>query len=124
MNPILFVISILWIAVGTSLIIYTGWTRALWNRILGRENFRWLAVIPGVFGLVLIASAFYFAKTFWLALIFGILALLEGVYLLIGPSHQVKSMLDWWVHKAGDGTMRLFGLITFILGSALLAYIY
>lgn len=124
MNPILFIISILWIALGTSLIVYTGWTRALWNRILGRENHKWLAVMPGVFGLILVVSAFYFTQAFWLALILGILALLKGVYLFIGPSHQVKALLDWWVHKAGDGTMRLFGLVTFILGSVVLAYVF
>lgn len=124
MNPMLLIISILWIAAGTSLIIYTGWTRALWNRILGGENYKWLALIPGVFGLFLVASAFYFSKAFWLALILGILALSKGVYLFIGPAHQVKAFLDWWVHKAGDGTVRLFGLITFILGSVVLAYVF
>ena len=123
MNPILFVISILWIAVGTSLIIYTGWTRRLWSKILERDNFKWLAILPGVFGLILITSAFYYAKAFWLALILGILALLKGLYLIIGPSHQLKALFNWWVHKAGDGTMRLYGMITFILGSVLLAYI-
>jgi uncharacterized protein YjeT (DUF2065 family) len=124
MNPILFVIAILWIAVGTSLIIYTGWTRRLWSKILERDNFKWLAILPGIFGLILIASAFYYAKAFWVALILGILALLKGLYLIIGPSHQLKALFDWWIHKAGDGTMRLYGMITFILGSVLLAYIY
>ncbi|UCH21856.1 MAG: hypothetical protein JSU83_00885 [Deltaproteobacteria bacterium] len=123
MNPILFVVSILWIAAGSALIIYTQGTRACWSRMLDRDNYKWVAVIPLGFGFILVASVFYYPEMLWLALILGILALLKGAYLILGPSRQVKNFFDWWIKKPGDGTLRLYGLFTFILGSALLAYI-
>ena len=122
MNPILFIVAILWIAAGTALIIYTGDTRAIWGRIT-RFNHRWLAVLPAMVGIILMVSGFYYPKMLWLALILGLLALLKAGMLVFGPARWVQPLLDWWVHKAGDGTLRLFGLIVFILGSLLLSYI-
>ncbi len=58
MNPILFIVSVLWIAAGTVMIIYTGGTRAFWGRMLDRYNHRWLAVGPGIVGLTLLVSGF------------------------------------------------------------------
>jgi hypothetical protein len=31
--------------------------------------------------------------------------------------------MEWWFNRASDGTIRLFGLIIFILGSAMLSYL-
>ena len=123
MNPILFIVSILWIAVGTILIIYTDGTRAFWRRMLDRTNRRWLAVLPAIVGIVLVVSGFYYPGMFWLALILGLLALLKAIFFVFGPSRWVQPLLDWWVYKAGDGTLRLFGLIVFFLGSVLLSYV-
>jgi hypothetical protein len=122
MNPVLFIIAILWIAAGTALIIYTGGMRTIWGRI-ARFNHRWLAVLPAMVGVILVVSGFYYPQMLWLAVILGILALLKASLLTFGPSRWVQPFLDWWVHKAGDGTLRLFGLIAFILGSVLLSYI-
>jgi len=123
MNPILFIVSILWIAAGTAMIIYTRGIRTFWGRLLNRDNYKWLAVIPAGFGFLLLASVFYYPELLWLSLILGLLALLKGAYIIFGPSRQVKSLFDWWVNNPSDGTLRLFGLFTFILGSAFLSYI-
>jgi hypothetical protein len=53
----------------------------------------------------------------------GILAIGKGVYAAGGPSSQVKGMLEWWFNRADDSTIRLWGLICFILGMALLSYL-
>ena len=123
MNPILFIVSVLWIAAGTVMIIYTGGTRAFWGRMLDRYNHRWLAVIPISVGIILVVSCFYYQAMFWLALVLGVLALLKGLFLIFGPSRQVRTLFDWWLYKVGDGTLRLYGMIVFILGSVLLSYI-
>jgi uncharacterized protein YjeT (DUF2065 family) len=49
----------------------------------------------------------------------GLLALLKGVYLIIGPSAQTIKLVEWWFEKASDRTIRLSGLIIFFLGSAI-----
>ena len=123
MNPILLIVSILWIAAGTTLIIYTGGTRAFWRRMLDRINRRWLAGLPAMVGIILIVSGFYYPEMFWLAVILGLLALFKAIFLIFGPSRRVQSLMDWWVHKAGDGTLRFCGLIVFIMGAVLLSYI-
>ena len=123
MNPILFIVSILWIAAGTALIIYTGGMRAFWRRMLDRINRRWLASLPAIVGIILIVSGFYYPEMFWLAVILGLLALFKAIFLVFGPSRWVETLFDWWILKASDGTLRLYGMLVFIVGSVLLSYI-
>lgn len=123
MSVVLFIISVLWIALGVFLILYTGRTREFLKKVFFRDHVRWLAVFPFIFGLILVVGAFYQRGMFWLAFSLGVLAIIKGVYLAIGSSTQIKALQDWWYNRAGDGTIRLFGLISFILGCALLSYV-
>lgn len=123
MTTILYIIAILWIVVGTFFVIYTQGTRDFYKKLFLRENIKWMALIPFVFGVVLVVGAFYAEKVFWLALVLGILALFKGLYIFFVPSSHVKALLDWIFNRAGEGTLRLFGLIIFILGSAILSYL-
>jgi uncharacterized protein YjeT (DUF2065 family) len=123
MTLVLYIISILWIIVGTFFVIYTEGTREFYKKLFLRENVKWMAVIPFVFGVILVVSAFYCERLFWLAIILGLLALLKGVYIFFAPSSQIKALLDWIFNRASDGAIRLFGLIIFILGSAILSYL-
>ena len=82
-----------------------------------------MAVLPFIFGVVLVVGAFYCESVFWLAIILGILALAKGVYIFFAPSSQIKGLLDWIFNRATDGSIRLFGLIIFVLGSAMLSYL-
>lgn len=120
---VMYIISILWIAWGSFLIIDTRPAREFWGKLFFRENIRLFGIVPFIFGLILVVGAFYSGKMFWLALILGLLALLKGVYLFIGRQPQIMNLLEWWSSRASDGTIRLFGLITFILGCALLSYL-
>jgi hypothetical protein len=123
MNIVLYIISILWIVVGVFLVIYTEGTREFYKKLFLRDSVKWMAVIPVIFGVFLVVGAFYYERLFWLAIILGILALAKGVYVFFAPSHQIKGLLEWWFNRASDGTIRLFGLIIFILGSAMLSYL-
>ncbi|MBW1806306.1 MAG: hypothetical protein JRJ06_08075 [Deltaproteobacteria bacterium] len=123
MRIALYIISILWIVLGTFLIIYTENTRELLKKTLFTDRIRLLAILPTVFGIVLVAGAFYYKEMFWLTFILGLLGIIKGVYGFIGPQAQIKGLLDWWFHKAGDGTIRLYGLISFTLGIAILSYL-
>ncbi len=123
MKIVLFIISVSWIALGAFLILYTVHTREFLKKVFFRDHRRWFAVFPFVFGLILMAGAFYQREMFWLAFILGVLAIIKGVYLAIGSLTRIKAIQDWWYQRAGDGTIRLFGLITFILGCAVLSYV-
>jgi uncharacterized protein YjeT (DUF2065 family) len=68
-------------------------------------------------------GAFFHKEMFWLVFVLGVLGILKGVFLIIGPSAHIKQLLDWWFRKASERTIRLNGLISVILGTAILSYL-
>lgn len=123
MTAVLYILAILWIGVGTFLILYTESTKAVFRKLFYTEHFRWLAALPLFFGILLVVGAFSHKEMFWLVFVLGVLALLKGVFLIMGPSAQIKKWLDWWFYKASERTIRLNGLISVILGTAILSYL-
>jgi len=117
----LYVISILWIGTGFSLVIYTEKSKEFLQKLYPSDIIRWIALIPLAVGLILVTGAFLYKNIFWLALILGVIVLAKGLYLAFGPSSQLKTLWDWWFIKTGDKTIRLFGLISLVLGVALLS---
>jgi len=123
MRIVLNLITILWIALGASLILYTEPTKKALGKIFYTEHVRWLAVLPLVIGSILIAGGFYYPEMFWLALVLGGLGIAKGVYLIVGPIQHIRRLLHWWLHQASDQTLRLFGLISFFIGVVLLLFL-
>ena len=119
MTALLYIISVIWIAAGVFLIIYTERYREFSKKMFPTDKLKVWAVVPLFFGVVLVLGAFFEKEVFWLAFILGLLALLKGVYLIVGPSAQTKKLVEWWFEKASDRTLRLSGLIIFFLGSAI-----
>jgi len=117
----LYVVAILWIAIGTSLIVYTETTVGVLRKILLIEKVRILAILPIILAIVLIAGALACTQIFWLSLILGLLAFMKGLYLLMGPLSQIRGLIDWWFTKASDSVIRLCGLIAFVLGIAIIS---
>ena len=107
------------IAAGVFLIIYTERYREFSKKMFPTDKLKAWAVVPLFFGVVLVVGAFFEKEVFGLALILGLIALLKGGYLIVGPTDQVKKLLDWWFDKATDRTIRLSGLIIFFLGTAI-----
>jgi hypothetical protein len=123
MTVLLTIIAIIWIAVGVFLILYTERYREFSKNAFSTDKLKAWAVLPLLFGIVLVVGAFFQKGVFGLAFILGLLALLKGVYLIVGPSAQTKKLVEWWSKKASNRTIRLFGLIMFFLGTALFAAI-
>ena len=123
MKIALYVISILWVAVGTLMIIYTQKTRAFYEKLIYKRNPKLLAVLPLAFGIYFLVAAFFNKEMFGLIFILGVLAILKAAYLLLGPADQINRLMEWWHQDASDGTIRLFGLIAFILGCAIFSYL-
>ena len=119
MIALLYIISVIWIAAGVFLILYTERYREFSKKMFPTDKLKVWAVVPLFFGVVLVLGAFFEKEVFWLAFILGLLALLKGVYLIVGPSAQSNKLLEWWFEKASDRTIRLSGLIIFFLGSAI-----
>ena len=123
MTAVLYVLAILWIVVGTFLVLYTESTQEVLKKLFFTDHFRWLAPLPLVFGILLLVGAFSHKEMFWLVFVLGVVGILKGVFLIIGPSAKIKELFDWWFHKASERTIRLIGLISVILGTAILSYL-
>ena len=123
MNVVLIVIAILWIAVGTLFIIHTRKTREFYGKLIYKRNPKLLAILPLAFGILFAVAAFYYKEMFGLIFILGVIGILKGAYLMVGPADQIRRVMEWWCKEAGDGTIRLFGLIIFILGCAIFSYL-
>ena len=123
MKIVLYVISIFWITMGTLLIIHTRKTREVYGKLIYKRNPKLLAILPFAFGVFFVVTAFYYKEMFGLIFILGVIGIIKGVYLVVGPADQINRVMEWWYKKAGDGTIRLFGLIAFILGCAIFSYL-
>lgn len=124
MDIALYIISILFIAVGTSLVIFTEGTRGFLKKPMLSNSVRLMAIIPLIVGILLAIGAFYHRQMFELAFTLGILAIIKGLYLALGPLNQIKRLMEWWFTKADNRTIRFFGLISFLLGTVIFSYLF
>jgi hypothetical protein len=126
MNPafvLLVIISIIWIIVGTFLIVFTAQTRDILQKYFRIENMKVPAVAAFILGLALIVGGLFKRDILVLSLILGLLGIGKGIFIFFGSERQIENILDWWYVRARDETLRFWGLITFILGFAVLWYI-
>ena len=123
MTVLLYVIALLWIVAGTSLIVFTEKTRDIFKKMFLTEKVKRLSFLPFIFGVVLIIGAFFNRDIFWLIFILGLLATSKGVYFYMAPPQQTKALMEWWFIKAQPETIRVMGLIVFVLGVALFSYL-
>jgi hypothetical protein len=126
MNPamaLLYVISIMWIITGASLVIFTEQTRALMRKWFQARHMKIPAVVAIVIGLTLIVGGIFQREILFLSLILGVLAVGKGFFILFGSESQIESILDWWYDKVRDETLRFWGLTIFTLGIVLLSYL-
>ncbi len=120
MQILVHVIGIILVVSGVFLVIFTERTRELYKRAFLIENVKKLSFLPLVLGVILILGAFRREPFLWLPLLVGLVGLGKGVYLLVVSPDKSKGLMEWWFYKASPETVRLFALISFVLGMGLL----
>lgn len=123
MRLFLIVFSLLWIALGATIVLHTGRARGRLKEMILGVNVRLWAALAVLLGMIFLVAAFAVQEVFWLALVLGILALAKGVYFAVSPLQQVRSLLEWWSDRATETTIRLWGLVSFTLGVMLLSWL-
>ncbi len=118
-----FLLSILFISLGTMMVLYSNQTRLYIRNWFTRLDPRSLAAAPAVMGALLLIGAFKVREVFGLAFVLGLLAFAKAAYLAFGPREQIKGLRDWWLDEAGDNVIRLVGLVTFLVGAAFLSWL-
>ena len=122
MKWFLYVISFLWIAIGCCTILYTKETRNVVRNILNKIDRKVLSAFEAIIGILLFLSATASHHSWFIRLI-GFLAVIEGGIIFLIPKNLYDELIDWYLNSASDQTYRLFGIISIILGTAVLSWI-
>jgi uncharacterized protein YjeT (DUF2065 family) len=59
----------------------------------------------------------------WLIRLIGLLAVIEGGVILLMPKNLYDELINWYVNSLSDQTYRLFGILSLILGTAMLSWV-
>jgi len=124
MRLFLLIFSVVWVALGAAIVLYTNQARSFLREFVLGMNIRLWAFVPLVVGLLFILGAFLVCEVFWILLALGIIALAKGAYLAFAPPRQVNSLLEWWFDHADETTTRLWGLFAFTIGVVLFSRLF
>ena len=122
MQWFLYLMGVLWVSLGTWMILYTGHYRKFCKKLVKNVNELFLILLNIVIGILFIVAAFYSHK-FWIIASLGILCLAEGILYVLNPGKIYQKVRDWYLLKASDQTYRLMGIIVLILGTALFSWV-
>ncbi len=122
MKWFLYAISLLCIAFGCCIIIYTRETRNFVKSLFNEVDRKVLSVFEVLMGILLLFSATASHYSWFIRLI-GILAVIEGGVIFLIPKNLYDELIDWYINSVSDQTYRLFGIVSIIFGTAVLSWI-
>ena len=122
MKWFLYTISIIWVAIGCCTILYTDETRNMLKAIFNKIDRKIISVFEAIIGILLLFSA-TMSHHSWLIRLIGFMAVIEGGIIFFIPKKLYDELVDWYLNSASDKTYRLFGIISLILGAAILSWI-
>ena len=122
MKWVLYTICIVWIATGSSLILYTEQTRQYISRWLKSGQEILFVVITLLVGLLLMFAA-PFSRHSWFIVLMGAMAIGKAGFIFFNPNNLYDQMREWYLTKASDQTYRFFGILMLILGTAIFSWV-
>ena len=122
MKGFLYVISFFCIAMGCCTILYTDETRRFVKSIFKEIDRRFISAFELIMGILLLISATA-SRQSWFIRLFGLMAIIEGAVIFLIPKNLYDELMDWYFNSASDQTYRLFGILSLILGTAILSWI-
>jgi len=121
MKVIVYFLGVVYIAIGSIFILYTREYVDAFKKFIQKIPLKVLSALPAVFGILFFISAL--ATTFpWFFRVIGIIAIVEAFVVFTNPHNLYSRLLDWYFNLS-DKTQRLFGIISIIFGTAILAWI-
>lgn len=122
MKEFLYVMSLLWIVAGACFILYTDDCRRYLHKALKAVDPRFMAVLPAVVGILLIVAAAQ-TRNAWFVRLLGVIALAKGGFVFFNPKGLYDQVAEWYLEGASDQTFRFFGIVSLILGTAVMSWI-
>ena len=114
MKYIVYLLGFLWIAAGAGAILYTEDFKAYFKGLLTRMNRLALALIPAVFGLLLLLAASSTGHSWFIGSI-GVLGIVKGGLIYFNPGGLFELSKNWMETLSEQG-YRLIGIIALVLG--------
>jgi hypothetical protein len=121
MKYIVYLLGFLWIAAGTIAILYTDDFKGVLKGLLTGLARIYLALIPAIFGLLLLLSASSTTHSGVIGLI-GVLGIVKGVLIYFNPGGLLEFSKDWLDTLSAQG-YRLVGIIGLVLGTVVISWI-
>lgn len=121
MQWILYAFSLVFVAFGVYMILYTDNARNLFRQFI-QMGFKTLSIIAAIIGFLFLVSASASHYPWFLRFV-GIFSIVEGVVLYINPQDIMGRIYAWYLDEASDQTFRASGIITVIFGTALISWI-
>lgn len=122
MTGILYAISFLIIAIGCCTILYTTETRNFVKRLFNEIDRRILSVFEVMIGIMLLVAGTSSHHPWFIRLI-GLMAVMEGIVIFFIPKNLYDELMNWYIHSPSDQTYRLFGILSLIIGTAMLSWV-
>ncbi|OEU65338.1 MAG: hypothetical protein BA867_10955 [Desulfobacterales bacterium S5133MH16] len=122
MKWFLYAISLFCVTIGCCTILYTNESRNVLRNIFNKIDRKILSAFEAIMGILLVVSATASHHS-WLIRLIGFMAVIEGGIIFFIPKNLYDELIDWYLNSASDQTYRLFGIVTLILGTAVLSWI-
>ncbi len=122
MKYVVYVLGLMWIAAGSCLILYTESSKEWAKRLFTQMDPKKLALLPGVFGLLLIISSGSTGHAVFVGVI-GILSLAKALLIFFNPGGLYSSIVGRYPENISDQAHRLSGIIGLILGTVIISWI-
>jgi len=122
MNVFLYAISFLFIAIGCCTILYTDEARDFLKRLFNKIDRKFLSVFEAIMGILLLVSATASHHSWFIRLI-GLMAIIEAGVIFLVPKNLYDELINWYVNSLSDQAYRLFGILSLILGIAMLSWV-
>jgi uncharacterized protein YjeT (DUF2065 family) len=122
MKWVLYAVSLMWITFGAFAILYTSETRNLAKSMLKDVDRKIFSVLPIVAGILLLCAASA-SRNSWVIRLFGIIAVIKGAFIFSNPNNLYDKFAAWYLESLSDQVLRLYGILSLILGTAVLSWI-
>ncbi len=121
MEWVIWLISLIWIAWGSLAILYTSQTRETAGKLMEQAGSVPLGVIATLVGILLIVASRSSQQAGFVFML-GLLAVIKGAVFIWNPKGVYKRLVQWYLEETSDQTLRFFGIIALILGTALFSW--